>query len=136
MKWVAHPSPGDLPNPGIELKFPALSGCFFTTEHQGRPATVKQSIRMEHTKEKKINTFFFLRVGEGSSRSPIAKTSPSNAGGTDLIPDQGANIPQALQSKTRNRNMVTNSKKDFKNNGPHKKIFKEKRFGGDGTHWF
>ena len=34
VEWVAFPSPGDLPNPGIEprsLMFPALSGGSFTT---------------------------------------------------------------------------------------------------------
>ena len=32
--WLPHPSPGDLPNPGIEPVFltsPALAGGFFTT---------------------------------------------------------------------------------------------------------
>ena len=28
---LPFPSPGDLPNPGIELMFPALAGRFFTT---------------------------------------------------------------------------------------------------------
>ena len=34
LEWVAMPSPGDRPNPGIEpesLKSPVLSGYFFTT---------------------------------------------------------------------------------------------------------
>ena len=31
------PSPGDLPNPGIEPASPALAGRFFTTESPGRP---------------------------------------------------------------------------------------------------
>ena len=32
--WSAlpFPSPGDLPDPGIELEFPALAGRFFTAE--------------------------------------------------------------------------------------------------------
>ena len=30
-------SPGDLPNPGIELTSPALAGRFFTTEPPGKP---------------------------------------------------------------------------------------------------
>ena len=29
---LPFPSPGDLPNPGIEPKSPALAGSFFTTE--------------------------------------------------------------------------------------------------------
>ena len=34
LKWIDMPSPGDLPNPGIEptsFMFPALAGKFFTT---------------------------------------------------------------------------------------------------------
>ena len=30
---LSSPSPGDLPNPGIERTSPALAGGFFTTEH-------------------------------------------------------------------------------------------------------
>ena len=32
---LPFPSPGDLPNPGIELTSPALAGGFFTTAHLG-----------------------------------------------------------------------------------------------------
>ena len=32
IEWVAISSPGDLPNPGMELLSPALAGRFFTTE--------------------------------------------------------------------------------------------------------
>ena len=32
-----YPSPGDLPNPGIEPAPPALAGGFFTTEPPGKP---------------------------------------------------------------------------------------------------
>ena len=31
------PSPGDLPNPGIELMAPALAGGFFTAKLPGKP---------------------------------------------------------------------------------------------------
>ena len=34
---LPFPSPGDLPNPGIEPGSPALSGSFFTTEPPGKP---------------------------------------------------------------------------------------------------
>ena len=34
--WLPFPPPGDLPNPGIELTFPALAGGFFTTEPPGK----------------------------------------------------------------------------------------------------
>ena len=37
--WSAlpFPSPGDLPDPGIELEFPALAGRFFTAETPEKP---------------------------------------------------------------------------------------------------
>ena len=37
--WSGLPfhSPGDLPDPGIEPKSPALAGRFFTTESPGKP---------------------------------------------------------------------------------------------------
>ena len=34
---LAFPSPGDLPNPGIEPGFPSLEGEFFTAEPLGKP---------------------------------------------------------------------------------------------------
>ena len=34
---LPFPSPGDLPDPGIKLKSPALAGGFFTTEPLGKP---------------------------------------------------------------------------------------------------
>ena len=36
----AFPSPGDLPDPGIELVSPALTGEFLTTEPPGKPKTI------------------------------------------------------------------------------------------------
>ena len=34
---LPFPSPGDLPNPGIEPMSPALAGRFFTSEPPGKP---------------------------------------------------------------------------------------------------
>ena len=34
---LPFPSPGDLPDPGIKPKSPALAGGFFTTEPPGKP---------------------------------------------------------------------------------------------------
>ena len=34
--WL-FPSPGDLPNPGTDLTFPALADGFFTAEAPGKP---------------------------------------------------------------------------------------------------
>ena len=61
--------------------------------------------------------------------SSVVKTSPSNAGGTGLIPGWGAKIPHALQPKNQNiknkSNIVTNSMKTLKM--VHiKKIFKKR----------
>ena len=38
---LPFPSPGDLPNTGIEPESPALVGGFFTTEPPGRPQYVE-----------------------------------------------------------------------------------------------
>ena len=37
---LPFPSPGDLPNPGIETTSPALAGRFFTTEPPGKPTNI------------------------------------------------------------------------------------------------
>ena len=37
-RGLPFPSPGDLPDPGIELAFSALAGRFFTTQPPGREA--------------------------------------------------------------------------------------------------
>ena len=36
LEWVAIPFPGDLPDPGIELVSPVLTGGFFSTEPPGK----------------------------------------------------------------------------------------------------
>jgi len=38
---LPFPSPGDIPDPGIEPTSPALAGGFFTTGHQGSPPTLR-----------------------------------------------------------------------------------------------
>ena len=37
MKWVAHPSPGDIPNPGIAPGSPALQADSLPSEPPGKP---------------------------------------------------------------------------------------------------
>ena len=37
LEWVAIPSSGDLPNPGLEPMSPAMAGGFFTSEPPGKP---------------------------------------------------------------------------------------------------
>ena len=37
LEWIAFPSPGDLPNPGIEPRSPALQADSLSAEPQGKP---------------------------------------------------------------------------------------------------
>ena len=49
LEWVAFPTPGDLPDPGIEPTFLvslALAGGFFTTEPPGKPSPVSQQYNL------------------------------------------------------------------------------------------
>ena len=43
---LPFPSPGDLPNSGIELVSPALAGAFFTAELPGKPFEIICSIKI------------------------------------------------------------------------------------------
>ena len=43
---LPFPSPGDLPNPGIEPTSLALAGGFFTTEPSGKPVCVCMCVFM------------------------------------------------------------------------------------------
>ena len=43
--WLPFPSPGDLPDPGIEPTFPALAGELFTTEPPGKPSQSQASCK-------------------------------------------------------------------------------------------
>ena len=46
---LPFPSPGDLPNPGIKLVSPTLTGRFFTTEPPGKPQGIrKPSLNLWH----------------------------------------------------------------------------------------
>ena len=50
LEWVAIPSPGDLPDPGIELTSltsPALAGRFFTPSYLGSPDIKIQCCRVK-----------------------------------------------------------------------------------------
>ena len=38
-EWVAFPAPGDLPNPGIEPKYPLLQADSLPAEPHGKPQT-------------------------------------------------------------------------------------------------
>ena len=41
LEWVAMPPPGDLPDPGIEPKSPALQADSLPSEPQGKPRLLK-----------------------------------------------------------------------------------------------
>ena len=43
LEWVAVPSPGDLPNPGIEPRSPALQVNSLPAEPQGKPKNTGES---------------------------------------------------------------------------------------------
>ena len=44
LEWVPLPSPGDLPDPGMEPTSPTLAGEFFTTEPPGKPNNFPNSL--------------------------------------------------------------------------------------------
>ena len=68
--WSGLPfsTPGDLPNPGIELASPALAGRFFTTVPPGKPNN--------HSRD--------------SPGGIVHETLPANAGDASSIPGPGA----------------------------------------------
>ena len=39
LEWVGFPSPGDLPSPGIKLRYPTLQAILYQPNHQGSPTT-------------------------------------------------------------------------------------------------
>ena len=46
LEWLAMPSPGDLPNPGIEPSSPALRADSLLTEQPGKPLPPICSVRI------------------------------------------------------------------------------------------
>ena len=46
LEWVAFPSPGDHPKPGIKPVSPALAGKFFTTKPPGKSLSVNTSSKL------------------------------------------------------------------------------------------
>ena len=60
---LPFPSPGDLPNPGIQPTSPALAGRFFTTEPLGKPKIfqhISLKINDDIMTSKKINSDFYI----------------------------------------------------------------------------
>ena len=68
LEWVAIPSPGHLPDPGIEpgsLVSPALAGEFFTTEPPGKPVLCFRAIlssKVTTKKRKKVKSVALNRL--------------------------------------------------------------------------
>ena len=65
---LPFPSPGNLPNPGMEPVSPALAGGFFTTESSGKPSGVyqllilrKSFLPLNRTEGIIIGSFLLLR---------------------------------------------------------------------------
>ena len=67
------PSPGDLPNPGIEHKSPALQEDSLPTEPQGKPQNIGAD---EHNKYNKLH--YIMDFPGGTA----VKNPPVNAGDT------------------------------------------------------
>ena len=58
---LPFPSLGDLPNPGVEPKSPALAGGFSTTEPPGKAYIEAPVSNPEYTKRKKIYVLWALK---------------------------------------------------------------------------
>ena len=60
LEWVAIPSPGDLPDPGIEPRSPALQADSLPSEPPGKPILSKQTYSVPIILKKK-SSLEFLR---------------------------------------------------------------------------
>ena len=67
LEWVPCSPPGDLPNPGIKPRAPALAGRFFTTEPPGKPLLLARSSRM-HRKPRELPKRLMLTTWQCSAR--------------------------------------------------------------------
>ena len=85
--WRGLPflSPGDLPDPGIELASPALASKFFASELLGKPTSNYTSIGK---KKKKVTV--------GFPNSSAGKESSCNAGGASSIPESGRSAGEEI----------------------------------------
>ena len=71
---LPFPSPGDLPNPGIKLKSPALAGRFFTTKPPGKPILSICYITIMQTQQLYTSHTYYLIVSVGQeSRNSSAR---------------------------------------------------------------
>ena len=65
---MPFPSPGDLPDPGIEAESPSLAGGFFTAETPG-----KASLQIQEIKKQQDGASRFFRNKPGSLSSVSAE---------------------------------------------------------------
>ena len=73
LEWVATPSSGDLPNPGIELRSPALQVGFLTSEPPGKPRFKMKTAKLSS----KVNVpFLFPPAMNESSYYSISLPHP------------------------------------------------------------
>ena len=110
--WNGLPfrNPGDLPDPGVKpasFVSPALAGGFFTTSATwaapfnvnltGKGSGIKGNLmHLQHTYRKEIS--------KTSLAVQRLRPCASKAGGMDLIPGQGTEIPHAMGHGHRNKN--------------------------------
>ena len=59
---LPFPSPGDLPDPGIKPRLPALAGGFFTTEPPGKTILSQYKLRKKHFIIFKKQKFFLTTL--------------------------------------------------------------------------
>ena len=52
---LPFPSPGDLPDPGIEPESPELAGRFFTAEPPGKPVEMVTHMIKSHTHTHRVH---------------------------------------------------------------------------------
>ena len=56
LEWVAFPSPGDLPNPGIEPRTPALQVDSLPAEPQGKATFIADVLKTNQTMQGDIKS--------------------------------------------------------------------------------
>ena len=75
---LPFPSPGDLPNRGIEPTFPALAGGFFTAEPPGLPKSWCTGTQVSVNTEYALNEI--MTLNDGNYRKHILRVSGKHRG--------------------------------------------------------
>ena len=82
LECVAFPSPGDLPDPGMESVFPALAGDSLPLSHLGSPFTGQEDLKGQLVFEARVHLKLVISVDEGGLGMEVL--SPSAALFDDL----------------------------------------------------